>query len=956
MSATDDSGGEPPEWFTDLPSSMQQTFVSLGLVPQSWAPESLTGYGAPPWTVVPSMLGYMGFLSPIGLGPSYVMSALQRGMRAGWFGDYGEWMYSTRQTEALSTAFGYETRRPTPYNVGMAELYQARASYWGFQQAATPAYEAWSSLKLASYFSPGMWGIRGLGFPFWQFGTQVAAGAAMTPHVAAALTADPGLLSKVQTQAMFWPYQYPGAISALYHGGIEWSFLQVAAWALTGGGVGRTFRQAGPVSLLQFGAGLLAPVAATAVNRAMIGQSLVYPGEEWNVGLQVGMGVASTGAGLAWGLRQGFGLLGRVPTMTLEEAAVLGRMGLTQLSPTVDVIAAQVAQARGIGWNYLRQDVQQLGLDTFLGQPTEVSRVTQRLVTGYRGLETGLRLGLGATGWFAGGFVGWQTPEIMAAMGAPAPQWAETPIRLGVSTAMAMSWGSAAARAAPWLAEQLAPMLGSRIVSALGGLAPTLGLLGPIGIMVATEQMYAAIEDPRSAATRVAYQTLNPLVPMSPSLRYNAPQGAGGEIWLNPRMQGPGLGLTYPAYSPQYERPTIGITPWEYYQMSGLNVILRQTENLVGEGVSWWQRTWGGYAPQYERPTIPAPTIQQEMMRQQAVNYYGTVGGTARERREYLGWGGVVPEWPSVTAGNMWAGYNYLTGSQWGSATAYIDWAKTKPGDNYYLDKFRGTWYRIKDDRSVEVAYQYAAPDWAHQNIRDYFTALRGWGETFANPREAIAELVSQGLSYEQAWAMIHNPLGGGGHAPRTFGSPTIQQMAGLAGSLRAAGYTTYAQITAQLSMPGVAYNDWVKYIVTRLAMGATPISLEYEFGMEQTYRMFGRIGHVEWQDVTLEGARPRGWGQTMNIPVWVWDEWDTSVWKTPSNLFEHAWVGDYSALSEKEQTATWYGAYTYLPTLEEEIGQLGGTYGDDDVLELVNDGLGDAVAEFWSRRFAESG
>jgi hypothetical protein len=197
----------------------------------------------------------------------------------------------------------------------------------------------------------------------------------------------------------------------------------------------------------------------------------------------------------------------------------------------------------------------------------------------------------------------------------------------------------------------------------------------------------------------------------------------------------------FPAYSPQYERPSIGIQPWEWrYELSGLygpggpltgmrglggNLygtpaeIRRQWGETVayvgnapvnflpGLGVSAWQMMYGGWSPQYERPNIPANLeINQAMMYQQAVGYYGQVGGTARERREYGGWGGVTPEWPTLTAENqnIWAGYDYEKGQQWGSMTGLIEWAAEKPGDNYYYDEFRDTWYVIHDDGTVEVS------------------------------------------------------------------------------------------------------------------------------------------------------------------------------------------------------------------------------------------------------------
>jgi len=322
---------EVPEWFQDLPLDIQQMLVELGVAPAEWVSEQNFAGAAPDWVQQMRLTGYFGFLSPAGLAPLYAGGMFTRAFTAGWLTPYGldpgGYGYQARYQAALQTAAGYGGRAwgDLGYSISQQSLWQARAAYYNFQQNFTPIQEAWSAIRIGSYFNPELWTIRALGFPFYSAGQQIAAGAAMAPYVQAAYAADPtNVMQKIITggtyqgtpfgpSPTFWPGQMPDLTSSLISGLGEWTGLQVAGWFLLGGVTRANAGGMLGVSFLQAGMGIgMAPLATLSV-RQMWGIPLTPPEQQSFIEQEV----------IGWGLA-GAGLY-----MALKNSAFASRMGGT---------------------------------------------------------------------------------------------------------------------------------------------------------------------------------------------------------------------------------------------------------------------------------------------------------------------------------------------------------------------------------------------------------------------------------------------------------------------------------------------------------------------------------------------------------------------------------------------------------------------------------------------------
>ena len=317
MSQNPFSPEEVPEWFTDLPLDAQQALVELGVVPAEWVSDSDYAGKPPDWVTQIRSAGYWGFLSPVGLGPLYAGSMLTRAFTAGWLTNYGldpgGYGYQARSDAALMSATSYAqwatggalygNALNANYMMSQSSLWAARGAYYNFQQAWTPAAEAWGGVRIASYFNPQAWGVRAFGFPFYGAAQQIGAGQAMGPFVQQALTQDPTAINRIMASPTFWPYQYQDLRSAILGGVVEWTGLQMGLWALQGklGGM-----RGLSVGFTQAGLGLMMEPVATMVNRASVGIPMfLNEGEMWNVITQEVLGVGLLAGGVAAWLRGG---------------------------------------------------------------------------------------------------------------------------------------------------------------------------------------------------------------------------------------------------------------------------------------------------------------------------------------------------------------------------------------------------------------------------------------------------------------------------------------------------------------------------------------------------------------------------------------------------------------------------------------------------------------------------
>lgn len=314
MSQNPFSPDEVPEWFQDLPPDIQQALVELGVAPREWLGDQIPYVGAAPeWVQQQRLMGYFGFISPAGLAPLYAGGMVTRAFTAGWLTPYGldpgGYGYTARYQAALQTAAGYEFRAwgDPSYNASQASLWQGRAAYYGFQQNWTPIQEAWSAIRLGSYFSPELWKIRALGFPFYGAAQQLGAGAAMAPYVQAAMQADPtNTMNKILASPTFWPGQYPDTASTLFSGLGEWTGVQTLGWVLQGGITKANVRGILGVGALQAGLGIgLAPLATLAVRLMWGVPAFANPQEQEAFWQQEAVGWGLTGTGLAMVLRYG---------------------------------------------------------------------------------------------------------------------------------------------------------------------------------------------------------------------------------------------------------------------------------------------------------------------------------------------------------------------------------------------------------------------------------------------------------------------------------------------------------------------------------------------------------------------------------------------------------------------------------------------------------------------------
>jgi len=462
LSANDNSNEwVPQDVFDDMPYFLQKALVDCGLAPREWLNESPY---TTDWQQQMQLGSYFGFLAPGGLAPMYAENMINRAWRASYFGDPGIFGYQGREVQAQATQLGYLERSMTSrgrydsYLTSQADLWGARAAEWNFQQNWTPAAEAWGALKIASYFSPQAWTVRALGFPFYSAAQKLGVGAAMAPEVRAALAADPystgqvgqysvtnpmtaSVTNRMAASSMFWPGQYGSLRSALVGGLVEWTGIQQAAWMLGGRGGGQGMLG---VNLLQAGLGLMIDPLATMAVRSMWGQPLVLPGEQFNVATRLLGGAALTGVG-------GY--------LALKGAAFAPRNTAFQMRldvlPTADVDVA--AWARGL-----------------------------------TGLQTGLRVGLGALGWIGGSWVGGDVGEFLGEKYFGEPYVGRV---LGtVAGGLGGQW------AAMQFAEPLATRIATRFpesVALLGGISDVAAAVGPGALSVLelatlTGQAYAS--------------------------------------------------------------------------------------------------------------------------------------------------------------------------------------------------------------------------------------------------------------------------------------------------------------------------------------------------------------------------------------------------------------------------------------------------------------------------------
>ncbi len=323
---------EKPEWWDDLPVSLQQALVAAGVGDESW----ITGVTADnPFT--PNIfeayqaaggLGYiLAGLSGTGLYPAYAASLLSLTQRAGWtLGAPFEYTYAGRQTMAQNTATDYSQRFLSGYaqlyNPGLQDyfnaqtnLWQARANYWQTQQTMAPFKATWTALKFLTYLTPALGPIRAFGFPFIGAAMQLASAESMMGNVQAAYAADPTWTMQVlqRQNTVFSAFQVQpiwGAQGQFASSVGEWTVAQMLTWSLKSGVISQLEGQG-------FRAGVLGAVRQT------LGFSLIQPGleflisgmveqyialrsgipltqeQQWTILQKEALGLGFTGAGLA---------------------------------------------------------------------------------------------------------------------------------------------------------------------------------------------------------------------------------------------------------------------------------------------------------------------------------------------------------------------------------------------------------------------------------------------------------------------------------------------------------------------------------------------------------------------------------------------------------------------------------------------------------------------------------
>ena len=759
--------GETPEYFTDLPSYLQRSLVSLLHYPESWIREP---YATPQWVTTWQQASWMGWATPASLASFYVMTMARTAMRAGWIPqEMPEYTYAGSETAALQTAAQYNLYG-TQYGKMQTSLWQARAAYWRAQQQWAPIAEAWGAAKLASFAFPEAAMIRAFGFPFYGAAQQLTSAAAMAPYVREAITVGgQSAIDRIMQSSLFWPGQYgrPGAPfgealgAELISGLGEWTAAQTILWGLRpGAGLVSTLKSTAFISLTQAGLGLIANPLSTLAVKQMWGLPL-SPQERFEMAAQLGVGAGIVGAGVLAGTQWGFiPIISLARTMqwttaipyTLSPATVLAYQTATRVpifgTVTMDTLrAAQVAMMQQRGWNYLRADAGQTTLGSW----------TPGVETGL----TGLRGMPGETPWLR---------PIVSSEKWGAPQWAEAtyevvgPTRWSLLTRMmgsvvggqigfeamvglSTAYIAEAARRQGWTPAQelLALNIGVPIAgtaglfagSWLGAKAAGLGL-GPLLWAYAAERAYGFFgEDPRATAIREARQQANPLVPISPSERYLAgypegpaqlPLGIQGltDIWpglvsgaYNPVSPAERYGLVPPT-STSALLPPVPIEPGSPYNAA------IQSWQYLAYGGNQFSRTQMGLqqaeAFRYSRAETGGMIDLAYWNRQGGISFYG-VGTTIAEQqaRAYPWYGGRYGAQEYATT-YVWQNQGLVprgwTPQQWQQAAYGYSRQESamSPYSQMYQPQYQGGLKTLAEAESYQLWLSGASSLWLAQN------------------------------------------------------------------------------------------------------------------------------------------------------------------------------------------------------------------------------------------------
>jgi len=735
----DDTEDRQPTWFKDWLNVM-------GL-------ENVPDYKAqymPRWynQVAPYMQAYgsnlywlSGLPSPIPIfAPAYAWGAINRVTNALYY-------YPEMQQAALGQAERYGKKEN--YALEMASL--ASAAYYGNAAAQTPQVVTYDLAKILSYAVPGAGIFRGFIFAPWSFYQTAETARAQAPYMRAISERYGGGAAQMiaNRYGTLFPFQTPSLRETMVGGGLEWTVSQTSL--LTGVPFARGM-----------GGALLAGLGAR---------------EAWGVGSAAIGGVGGLIGGIGFGVAQ----LG--VQMLAEESAYVYAMG-----------------AGGMGGQLYRSQQEQTRGAIMWG--------------GGFGLTTGgITLGLMGTAFTAQAAINAATPFTSAEVAALQPFFTPTGVLWGQPTGVSGAFlpsQAIEAQSQVWL-QQAATAAAER--EAAGGgvvaqgsamaaaLAAGWAAVGGVGIGVAGAGALGFLGYTTETTRRAAGIPWNePLMYTPASARLGTHEG----VMINPRLVGKpdvipagaqpwtlqdvwGTRAFAPQYrsdlysrawAPQYERPG------QAYDWGDVQAWRDRLTWGIGwqEYVTWREKGAEGF-PGGVLGWAGAPSMERGVYGLQSqgvadVTSFFRPSPTTREEYETSGMRGM----PSFT-GMEYGGYGRKAGTQWGSMTGLISHYTGVPGDNYYYDAFRSTWYVIHDDGTVSVAPPSGGM------TREEFTAQYGPAATYnqgdfggliwsmkkegKSGNEIIKELESRGASHELASYIVGRGgiqgVGGGGGLSRLW-------------------------------------------------------------------------------------------------------------------------------------------------------------------------------------------
>jgi len=298
--------------------------------PESW----LDNPRMPNWLEQYRTATSFGFLSPVGLYPSYALSAVDWAMRAGWIPGAGpDYTYLGLAAQATNRQFLYGAiagSAGSPTFAALAALQSSRAAYYTAQQALAPVRQLYNVARFAAYLSPSpLAGIfRAFSFPFWGAFLQWQGAQAMMPGLQQAMALSPATAAEALQYRGMWPFQVEplwgqpipgvpgwGEITGGQFGQSvgEWTVAQLGFWAIRGGaasmfagegfwaGAGRTVSRVLGYSLMQPGLDFLLSAFIEQQVAAQAGLQLT-PRQQADIQQKYFFGALFFGGGLAYTL------------------------------------------------------------------------------------------------------------------------------------------------------------------------------------------------------------------------------------------------------------------------------------------------------------------------------------------------------------------------------------------------------------------------------------------------------------------------------------------------------------------------------------------------------------------------------------------------------------------------------------------------------------------------------